>query len=166
MQIPGQTLSTEAEILANPLYPIDAATYLDYHRTMTSMENELSSMHRLVNSLFEKQTQLESLINAMPATDKFKAVKADAEALLKKKKRAEARNAFNLAVAQGLANAMDDPETPQEGEAAADGATDGATDGAGVVVRNPPVPPNNPKARIATKTTTVTMTTDRAMTDN
>jgi hypothetical protein len=63
LKTPAQTLSTEAEILANPLYPTDAASYADYHRTMSSMEAELTTMHRLVNSLFEKQKQLESLLS-------------------------------------------------------------------------------------------------------
>ena len=104
MKIPGQTLSTEAEILPNPLYPTDAATYLEYHRTMTSMENELSSMHRMINSLFEKQKQLESLIGALPATEKFSGVKADAEALLKKMK------AWDEDMVQRKSKAYDDVE--------------------------------------------------------
>ena len=104
MKIPSQTLSTEIEILANPLYPTDAATYLEYHRTMTSMENELTSMHRLVNSLFEKQKQLEQLIGELPATAKFSAVKADAEALLKKMK------AWDEDMVQRKSKAYDDVE--------------------------------------------------------
>jgi photosystem II stability/assembly factor-like uncharacterized protein len=104
MKIPGQTLSTEAEILANPLYPTDAATYLEYHRTMSSMETELTAMHRLVNSLFEKQKQLESLIGALPAAEKFSAVKKDAEALLKKMK------AWDEDMVQRKSKAYDDVE--------------------------------------------------------
>src|SRR3989454_1862561 len=55
LKMGGQTLSTETEILANPLYPTDAATYKEYHSTVSSMENELASMHRTVNDLYDKQ---------------------------------------------------------------------------------------------------------------
>ena len=81
-----QTLATDVEILANPLYQTDAAAYTEYHQTMSSMENELATMHRMVNSLYEKQKQLESLLGSMPVGDKFAAIKKDGEALLKKMK--------------------------------------------------------------------------------
>jgi len=81
-----QTVSTETEVLANPLYPTNASTYIEYHQTMLGMENELTSMHRMVNSLYEKQKQLESLLGSLPAGDKFSAVKKEGDALLKKMK--------------------------------------------------------------------------------
>jgi photosystem II stability/assembly factor-like uncharacterized protein len=81
-----QTISTETEILANPLYPTDAATYREYHSTMSGMENELASMHRMINSLYEKQKQLESLLSSLPAGDKFSAVRKEGDALVKKMK--------------------------------------------------------------------------------
>jgi photosystem II stability/assembly factor-like uncharacterized protein len=81
-----QTVSTETEILANPLYPTNAATYTEYHQAMLGMETELSSMHRMINSLYEKQKQLESLLSALPTGDKFSAVKKEGDALLKKMK--------------------------------------------------------------------------------
>jgi len=86
VKTPTQTLSTDTEILANPLYQTDAATYSEYHRTMSSMETELTTMHRMVNSLFEKQKQLESLLSSLPAGEKYVAIKKDGEALLKKMK--------------------------------------------------------------------------------
>jgi hypothetical protein len=81
-----QTLATETEILANPLYPTSASTYMEYHQTMSGMESELASMHRMINSLYEKQKQLESLLSSLPAGDKFSAVRKEGEALLKKMK--------------------------------------------------------------------------------
>jgi thioester reductase-like protein len=81
-----QTVATETEILANPLYPTNASVYMEYHQTMLGMETELASMHRMVNSLYEKQKQLESLLSSLPAGDKFSAVKKDGDALLKKMK--------------------------------------------------------------------------------
>jgi len=100
----GQSLSTDAEILANPLYPTDAATYSEYHRTMSSMETELITMHRLVNSLFEKQKQLESLLGSLPAGEKYSAVKKDGEALLQKMK------AWDEDMVQRKSKAYDDVE--------------------------------------------------------
>ena len=99
-----QTVSTEAEILANPLYPTDAATYTEYHNTMFSMENELTAMHRMINSLYDKQKQLESLLSSLPAGEKFAAVKKDGEALLKKMK------AWDEDMVQRKSKAYDDVE--------------------------------------------------------
>jgi hypothetical protein len=104
LKTPSQSLSTEAEILANPLYPTDAATYAEYHRTISSMETELTTMHRLVNSLFEKQNQLESLLKSLPAGEKYAGVKKDGEALLKKMK------AWDEDMVQRKSKAYDDVE--------------------------------------------------------
>jgi photosystem II stability/assembly factor-like uncharacterized protein len=100
----GQTVSTEAEILANPLYPSDAATYKEYHGTMSSMENELAAMHRMVNDLYDKQKQLEALLSSLPASEKFAAVKKDGEALLRKMK------AWDEDMVQRKSKAYDDVE--------------------------------------------------------
>jgi hypothetical protein len=104
LKTPAQSLSTEAEILANPLYPTDAATYAEYHRTMSSMEAELATMHRLVNSLFEKQNQLDALLKSLPAGEKYSAVKKDGEALLKRMK------AWDEDMVQRKSKAYDDVE--------------------------------------------------------
>lgn len=82
----AQTIATETEILANPLYPTNATAYTEYHQTMLGMETELTSMHRMVNSLYEKQKQLESLLTSIPKADKFSAVKKAGEELVKKMK--------------------------------------------------------------------------------
>src|ERR1044072_2250385 len=86
LKMGGQTVATEAEVLANPLYPTNTQTYNEYHQTMLSMETELTAMHRMINSLYEKQKQLESLLNSLPAGDKYSAIKKDGDALLKKMK--------------------------------------------------------------------------------
>jgi len=99
-----QTQTTDFEILANPLYPTDAATYAEYNSTMLAMENELATMHRMVNSLYEKQKQLESLLGSMPAGEKFAAIKKDGEALLKKMK------AWDEDMVQRKSKAYDDVE--------------------------------------------------------
>jgi photosystem II stability/assembly factor-like uncharacterized protein len=100
----GRTVSTEAEILANPLYSTNASTYMEYHQTMLSMETELTAMHRMVNSLFEKQKQLESLLGSLPAGEKYSALKREGEALLKKMK------AWDEDMVQRKSKAYDDVE--------------------------------------------------------
>jgi hypothetical protein len=80
-----QKLVTEAEILANPLYPTDAAGYKEYDNIMTGMEKELTLMHKMVNSMNEKRLQLESLLATL--TDpKFTLLKTDGVVLAKKMK--------------------------------------------------------------------------------
>jgi photosystem II stability/assembly factor-like uncharacterized protein len=100
----SQTVSTDAEILANPLYPTTAAAYKEFDEVMTGMEREVNTMHRKVNSLYEKQKQLESLIGSMPEGDKFDAIKKDGEALLKKMK------AWDEDMVQRKSKAYDDVE--------------------------------------------------------
>jgi len=99
-----QAVSTETEILANPLYPTNASTYMEYHQTMLGMETELTSMHRMINSLYEKQRQLESLLSSLPAGDKFSGVKKEGETLLKKMK------AWDEDMVQRKSKAYDDVE--------------------------------------------------------
>ena len=81
-----ETVSTAAEILSNPLYSTDAATYKEYHQTMSAMETELTTMHKLVNNLFDTQKRLGALLGSLGDDDKYKSVKKDGEELLKKMK--------------------------------------------------------------------------------
>lgn len=104
LKMGGEVLTTDAEILANPLYPGNAAAYKEYHAVMSNMEREVAAMHKAVNSLNEKQTQLEALITTLPADDKFSGVKRDAEALVKKLK------AWDDEMVQRRAKAYDDVE--------------------------------------------------------
>lgn len=99
-----QTVVTEAEILANPLYTTNAAAYKEYHAVMSNMESELTAIHKLVNSLHEKQTQLEALLATLPSGDKYAGVKRDGDALLKKLK------AWDEDMVQRRSRAYDDVE--------------------------------------------------------
>ncbi|HEY6246586.1 MAG TPA: hypothetical protein VIX17_21705, partial [Pyrinomonadaceae bacterium] len=103
LKLGGQTASTEAEILANPLYPTTPAVYSEYHQTMLSMETELTTMHRMVNNLYEKQKQLESLLSSLSG-DKYAALKKDGEELVKKMK------AWDEDMVQRKSKAYDDVE--------------------------------------------------------
>ncbi|MFN2530231.1 MAG: glycosyl hydrolase [Pyrinomonadaceae bacterium] len=104
LKVDNQTASTEAELLPNPLYPTNAATYDEYHRVMLSLETEVASMHKMVNNLYEKQTQLESLLGSLPSDDKYKSVKSEGDALLKKMK------AWDEDMVQRKSKAYDDVE--------------------------------------------------------
>lgn len=86
LKMGSQTLTTEAEILAAPVYQTTAADYRQYHTVMSGMESQLTTLHKLVNSLHEKQTQLEAILAGLPSGDKYAAVKRDGEALVKKLK--------------------------------------------------------------------------------
>jgi len=100
----GQTIATDAEIIPNPLYPTTPATYTEYHQTMLSMETELIAMHKMINSLYQKQQQLESLLSSLPTGDKYAALKKDGEALAKKMK------AWDEDMVQRKSKAYDDVE--------------------------------------------------------
>ena len=104
LKMGDQTIATDAEILANPLYPGTAAAYTEYHAVMSAMERDVTAMHKTVNSLNEKQVQIEALIATLPADDKFSGVKRDAEALVKKLK------AWDDDMVQRRAKAYDDVE--------------------------------------------------------
>ena len=80
-----QKVSTDAEILVNPLYPTDAATYKEYNSIMTGMEKELTTMHKMINSMNEKRLQLESLLTTL-TDEKYKTLRTEGEALAKKMK--------------------------------------------------------------------------------
>jgi hypothetical protein len=71
---------------------------------MSSMESELATMHRMVNDLYDKRKQLESLLSSLPATEKYSAIKKDGEALLKKMK------AWDEDMVQRKSKAYDDVE--------------------------------------------------------
>ncbi|MCB1600910.1 MAG: hypothetical protein KDI66_12920 [Xanthomonadales bacterium] len=86
LKLGDQALTTEAHILANPLYETDVAGYQAYHALMSDMESELSVMHQRVNSLHDKQIQLEALLARLPAEDRYTALRAEGEDLLKKLK--------------------------------------------------------------------------------
>jgi photosystem II stability/assembly factor-like uncharacterized protein len=104
LKMDGQTVTTQAEILANPLYPTTPAQYEEYDAVMSRMERAVTDMHETVNRLYEKQTQLESILKSMPAGDTFAAVRRDGDELLKKLK------AWDEDMVQRRSRAYDDVE--------------------------------------------------------
>jgi photosystem II stability/assembly factor-like uncharacterized protein len=104
LKVGQQTASTGAGILANPLYPTTPAAYEEYNQLMSTMQAEVVSMHRMVNSLYEKQKQLEALLESLPEGEKYNAVRKEGEALLKKMK------AWDEEMVQRKSKAYDDVE--------------------------------------------------------
>ena len=96
----GKTVSTKANILANPHYPTTAAEYAAFDEVMTGMENTVKEMHTMVNELFAKKQQLDQLIKSLPNG----ATKTNAEGLSKK------LQAWDEDMIQRKATAYDDAE--------------------------------------------------------
>jgi photosystem II stability/assembly factor-like uncharacterized protein len=99
-----QAASTEVEILPNPLYPADARTYADYHNMMSDMEEKLTQMHNLVNSLHNKRIQLEAFLSKIPQEPKYSLLLADGKSLAAKLK------AWDEDMVQRKSKAYDDVE--------------------------------------------------------
>jgi photosystem II stability/assembly factor-like uncharacterized protein/gas vesicle protein len=73
--------SSPFEIVPNPLYSVDSKTYQEYHALMSKMESELTRMHVMVNTMFEKYNQLEALLAQLPSDEKYKTLKEQGAAL-------------------------------------------------------------------------------------
>ncbi len=86
LKMVDQTMNANFEILANPLYPTDAKTYLEYHTVMSSMEAEVNKMHEMIISLDGKRKQLDQLLATFPADEKHSALKKEGLALSHKMK--------------------------------------------------------------------------------
>lgn len=86
LKMKDQSISKEIVILPNPLYPTDEATYQEYHAVMSGMEQHLSEMHRLVNSIYAKKEQLEVLNTSLADNEKYRSLKKAIEDLVKKMK--------------------------------------------------------------------------------
>jgi photosystem II stability/assembly factor-like uncharacterized protein len=100
-----QSVATDADILPNPLYAsVTPAAYKEYDALMSRMEGAVADMHKAVNSLHDKQAQLEAVLASLPAEPKFADVKRDGEALVKKLK------AWDEDMVQRRSRAYDDVE--------------------------------------------------------
>ncbi len=86
LKMGDQTAATTVEILPNPLYPTDAATYHEYHELMSRMEAELTRMHRMVNTLHAKREQLEQVLATLGGEARYEALLKDGQALAQRMK--------------------------------------------------------------------------------
>jgi hypothetical protein len=83
LRVGTQQAITDFSVVSNPLYPTDAKTYQDYHSLMQRMETDLNSMHQMVNSLYNKKEQLETLLNSLPK-DKNAGLRSEGTALVQR----------------------------------------------------------------------------------
>ncbi len=82
----GNVATTELEILPNPLYPLTAQHYQEHHQVMSTLENDVNKMSRLVSMHFNKLEQLNQLIANLPADEKFNSLRKEGAELAKRMK--------------------------------------------------------------------------------
>ena len=99
-----QQATTNATIVANPLYATTAEAYSAYNSTMSSMEAAVTSMHNMINTLHAKQQQLSQVLGTLPADAKYAAIKTQGQALIKRMK------AWDEEMIQRKSKAYDDVE--------------------------------------------------------
>jgi photosystem II stability/assembly factor-like uncharacterized protein len=104
LKVSGKSVSTDLQVLSNPLYQVSAESYGEYHAVMSNMESAVSQMHSQVNTLYERQQQLAQLVSGLPAGDKFDALRKEGDSLLKKMK------AWDEDMVQRKSKAYDDVE--------------------------------------------------------
>ncbi len=81
----SRTATTDAAILANPLYTTDAATYAEYHAFMSSAEGELNTMHETVNKLTGIQDLLSPVLQGLKEL-RFTQLRKEGDSLVAKLK--------------------------------------------------------------------------------
>ena len=105
----GRTATTDGEILANPLYTTDAATYAEYHEFMMGMEREIRTMHETVNELNTVRDRLTAVLGKIPAEAKYADLRREGDSLNAKLK------AWDEDMIQRRSKAYDDVENfPQK----------------------------------------------------
>jgi photosystem II stability/assembly factor-like uncharacterized protein len=77
----GRSVATDGEILANPLYATDAATYAEYHEFMGGMEREITAMHQTVNRLRAAQERLASVLAGLSPEEKYTTIRREGDSL-------------------------------------------------------------------------------------
>ena len=99
-----KSISTDAEILPNPLYSTSPAEYKEYNTVMYSMEAAVTKMHQMVNSMNAKREQLALVIASLPADIKYSSLRTAGLELVKKTK------AWDDDMVQRKSKAYDDAE--------------------------------------------------------
>jgi len=80
------TATSEVEVLNNPLYDIDQATYQTYHDKMTIMETTFTEMHDLVNKATGLRKQIKEVVAHIANEQKNDALRKTGDDLVKKLK--------------------------------------------------------------------------------
>ncbi len=81
-----QQATTNASIIANPLYTTNADAYKMYDNTMSNMESAITTMHRMINTIDAKRQQVAQVLTTIPEEDKYTVIKTQGQALLKRMK--------------------------------------------------------------------------------
>lgn len=82
----GKSATTDLEILPNPLYPVTAQQYQEHHQVMSTLENDVNKMSRLVSMHFNKLEQLNQLIANLPSDEKYNSLRKEGAELAKRMK--------------------------------------------------------------------------------
>lgn len=85
LKMGSKTATADAEILANPLYTTDAATYAEYNTFMSGVEGELNTMHETVNRLTGIQDLLSNALQGLKEL-RFTELKKEGDSLVAKVK--------------------------------------------------------------------------------
>ena len=86
LKVGSEIFSSQAEIVANPLYEVNDNQYQAYHEHMLDMETELNTMHSMINSLYLKQEQLVAILNSIASDSKYKDLITEGQVLVTKMK--------------------------------------------------------------------------------
>jgi photosystem II stability/assembly factor-like uncharacterized protein len=86
LKVGDQQSITSAAILPNPFYGISAEDYKKFHVFISEVEKNVTAMHNLVNTLYAKRLQLETIIAGLPNQENLKSVNNEAALLVKKMK--------------------------------------------------------------------------------
>lgn len=98
-----QESTSSFEILPNPNYPSDL-NYQEYDSFMGEVESNLTEMHNLTNSLYNKRKQIEKILNNLGDEAEHKELKASGKDLVK------AMKAWDEDMIQRKSQAYDDVE--------------------------------------------------------
>ncbi|MEM1119514.1 MAG: glycosyl hydrolase [Bacteroidota bacterium] len=80
------TATSEVDILKNPLYDLDHATYQTYDHKMSEMEATFTEMHQLVNRALALRQQIEEVVKHIPNKAENQSLVKTGEGLIKKLK--------------------------------------------------------------------------------
>lgn len=79
-----QSQEVSFQMLKNPAFDVSDATYQEYHKAMTEMENALTEMHNMINDLKGKQDQIAGIIQDLD--DENESLKTTGQELIDKLK--------------------------------------------------------------------------------
>jgi photosystem II stability/assembly factor-like uncharacterized protein len=104
IKTPTQELTTQAKVLANPLFEATDQAYQEYHAIKFEMEQAFNEMQTLINTLYSKQQQLTTLTTQLATHPEQATTLAEGKKVLQKMK------AWDELMVQRKSKAYDDVE--------------------------------------------------------